>query len=111
MLFLKFKQAFSCTHRVLTFSIHRHEPGFFPGTGSVKDVGYGRGRYHAVNLPLREGVDDAMFTRAFHRIFWRAVERFRPDAVVVQVNSFKEPVKVFCDKKIFSHNWWGRGYQ
>lgn len=78
------EEAFSCTHRVLTLSIHRQEPGFFPGSGTLQDVGFGRGRYHAVNVPLKEGVDDAMFTRVFGRIFWRAVARFMPDAIVVQ---------------------------
>jgi hypothetical protein len=72
---------------VLTLSIHRHEPGFFPGTGGVQDIGFGRGRFHAVNLPLREGVDDAMFTHVFDRIFRRAAHNFRPDVIVVQVGS------------------------
>jgi acetoin utilization deacetylase AcuC-like enzyme len=85
--FLSFLQAFSFTHRVLTLSIHRHEPGFFPGTGGVQDIGFGRGRFHAANLPLREGVDDAMFTHVFDRIFQRAAHNFRPDVIVVQVGS------------------------
>ena len=72
---------------MLTLSIHRHEPGFFPGTGGVQDIGFGRGRFHAVNLPLREGVDDAMFTHVFDRIFRRAAHNFRPDVIVVQVGS------------------------
>ena len=83
-------QAFSCTHRVLTLSIHRYEPGFFPCSGAAQDVGFGRGRYHAVNVPLREGVDDAMFTRVFERIFWRAANQFRPEAIVVQVPSLMD---------------------
>ncbi len=87
LLIISFLQAFSFTHRVLTLSIHRHEPGFFPGTGGVQDIGFGRGRFHAVNLPLREGVDDAMFTHVFDRIFRRAADNFRPDVIVVQVGS------------------------
>ena len=39
------EDAFSSTDKVLTFSIHKMEPGFFPGTGALGDVGYGRGRY------------------------------------------------------------------
>ena len=82
------EEAFSCTNRVLTLSIHRHDPGFFPGTGTAGDVGFGRGRNFAVNVPLKEGVDDVMFQQIFDRIVCRAVDKFRPEVIVVQVRLF-----------------------
>ena len=64
-----------CSAQVLTFSIHKHEPGYFPGTGAVTDVGLGRGRYHSVNVPLQEGVDDAMLWHVFATLFEPLVNR------------------------------------
>ena len=40
------EDAFSSTDKVLTLSIHKMEPGFFPGTGACNEVGFGKGRFH-----------------------------------------------------------------
>lgn len=34
----------------------------------LKDVGAGRGRYYAVNCPLRDGIDDETYERVFQPI-------------------------------------------
>jgi histone deacetylase 8 len=78
------EEAFSCTDRVATFSIHKFEPGFFPGSGSEGETGHGRGRGYAFNLPLREGLTDSMFVTLFSSVFQPLREAFRPSAVVVQ---------------------------
>lgn len=36
------EEAFYCTNRVMTVSFHRYGD-FFPGTGDIKDTGYGEG--------------------------------------------------------------------
>ncbi len=41
------------------------EEGFFPGTGGVDDVGFGKGRNYALNVPLREGITDETFKSFF----------------------------------------------
>ena len=38
-------------------SFHKYGD-YFPGTGSVNDVGYQRGRLYTVNVPLNDGMDD-----------------------------------------------------
>uniref|UniRef100_A0A1B0GMK2 Histone deacetylase 8 n=1 Tax=Phlebotomus papatasi TaxID=29031 RepID=A0A1B0GMK2_PHLPP len=38
------ENAFSCTQRVFCLSFHLHEPGFFPGSGSVNECGFGSGK-------------------------------------------------------------------
>ncbi|XP_067404622.1 histone deacetylase 8 isoform X3 [Emydura macquarii macquarii] len=38
------EDAFSFTSKVMTVSLHKFSPGFFPGTGDVSDVGLGKGR-------------------------------------------------------------------
>lgn len=49
--------AFAWSNRVATLSLHRQDPGFFPGTGSggLENVGFGKGKYHTINVPLRPG--------------------------------------------------------
>lgn len=69
--------------RVLTVSFHKFG-NFFPGTGDLTDVGAGIGKYYAINVPLKDGIDDASFQRLFRVIIPRAVEVFRPEAIVLQ---------------------------
>lgn len=35
------EEAFAYTPSVTTISFHLYEPGFFPGTGSLTDIGFG----------------------------------------------------------------------
>ncbi|CAJ0897601.1 4279_t:CDS:2 [Entrophospora sp. SA101] len=58
------EEAFYKTDRVMTLSFHNYGE-FFPGTGDVNDVGIGKGKYYAVNFPLREGVDDETYKFVF----------------------------------------------
>ncbi|KAF9359351.1 histone deacetylase [Mortierella sp. AD094] len=54
------EEAFYTTDRVMTVSFHKHGE-YFPGTGEVRDVGAGPGKYYAVNFPLRDGIDDTTY--------------------------------------------------
>jgi histone deacetylase 1/2 len=65
-------------------SFHRYGDAFFPGTGAASDVGERRGRGYSVNIPLREGVDDATFHAAFKPVMARVLDVFRPGAIVLQ---------------------------
>jgi len=78
------EDAFSFTNQVFTFSIHKWEPGFFPGTGSQDDIGYGKGQYYCLNIPLKAGVSDDMFYHIFSTLFPSLLSSFEPSAVVVQ---------------------------
>ena len=59
------ESAFSSTQSVFTFSIHTRETGFYPGTGSISDVGIGRGKYYTVNVPLKNSVTNEQFSHVF----------------------------------------------
>jgi acetoin utilization deacetylase AcuC-like enzyme len=72
------------TDRVLTVSFHKYGDDFFPGTGGPDEVGVGKGRYYAVNVPLDDGMDDASFAYLFEPIMEEVVARYRPEAVVLQ---------------------------
>ena len=77
------EEAFYTTDRVMTCSFHKFG-NFFPGTGDVRDIGYGPGRHYALNFPLQDGVDDACFREIFTPIMSRVMEWYRPGAVVLQ---------------------------
>jgi len=78
------EEAFSSTDKVLTFSIHKYEPGYFPGTGSLTDSGSGLGRGYSFNLPLQEGVTDSMYLQAFTQLFQPMFSKYQPQCIVVQ---------------------------
>ena len=63
------------TDRVMTVSLHKYG-SFFPGTGSINDIGVETGKYYSVNYPLDEGVDDSTYIYAFRIIMDEIKARF-----------------------------------
>lgn len=61
------EEAFYTTDRVLTCSFHKFKD-YFPGTGSIDDVGKEKGLYHSVNFPLNEGMDDQSYENIFRPV-------------------------------------------
>nr|TKR79657.1 putative disease resistance protein RGA4 [Populus alba] len=59
------EEAFYFTDRVMTVSFHKYGDMFFPGTGDVKELGEREGKLYAINVPLKDGIDDTSFTRLF----------------------------------------------
>jgi len=57
------EEAFYTTDRVMTVSFHKYGE-YFPGTGDLRDIGAGKGKYYAVNFPLRDGIDDDSYDRS-----------------------------------------------
>lgn len=68
---------------VLFVSIHRKGAGFYPGTGSVEEVGEGQGEGFTVNVPLPSGYGDAALWAACAEVLLPAARRFRPDLILV----------------------------
>ncbi|MQL94946.1 hypothetical protein Taro_027608 [Colocasia esculenta] len=77
------EEAFFTTDRVMTVSFHKFGD-FFPGTGHIKDIGFGQGKYYALNVPLSDGMDDESFRGMFRPIIRKVMEVYQPDAVVLQ---------------------------
>lgn len=77
------EEAFYTTDRVMTVSFHKYGD-FFPGTGDLKDIGAGRGRYYSVNVPLKDGITDDTYQSIFVPVMTKVMERFQPSAVVLQ---------------------------
>ncbi|KAF9601671.1 hypothetical protein IFM89_021723 [Coptis chinensis] len=77
------EEAFYTTDRVMTVSFHKFGD-YFPGTGDVRDVGHGKGKYYSLNVPLDDGIDDETYQSLFKPIVGKVMEVFRPGAVVLQ---------------------------
>lgn len=61
------EEAFYLTDRVMTVSFHKYG-NYFPGTGNVSDVGLEKGKNYAVNIPLKDGMDDESYKRIFEPV-------------------------------------------
>lgn len=67
---------------VLTISLHQDNV-FPPGSGAITERGEGAGFGYAINVPLPAGIGDGGYAYAMERVVLPALERFRPDLVVV----------------------------
>ncbi|KAI5968048.1 HOS2 [Candida pseudojiufengensis] len=78
------QEAFYTTDRVMTVSFHKYNGEFFPGTGSVDETGLGSGKNFAINVPLRDGIDDDNYVRLFKSIMEPLITKFQPSCIVQQ---------------------------
>jgi acetoin utilization deacetylase AcuC-like enzyme len=67
--------------RVLYFSTHQYP--FYPGTGSVNEIGRGQGLGYTINVPLCGGAGDEDYVKIFRRILEPVALVFRPDLVLL----------------------------
>merc|ERR1712002_518436 len=77
------EEAFYTTDRVMTGSFHKYGE-YFPGTGDLRDIGAGRGKYYSLNFPLRDGIDDECYQNIFVPVMSRVMELYQPSAIVLQ---------------------------
>ncbi|GME51854.1 Histone deacetylase superfamily [Neofusicoccum parvum] len=77
------EEAFYTTDRVMTASFHKFGE-FYPGTGHLMDIGIGKGKKYAVNVPLRDGITDEAYRGIFEAVISDIMKCFRPEAVVLQ---------------------------
>ncbi|QSL64959.1 hypothetical protein MERGE_002263 [Pneumocystis wakefieldiae] len=77
------EEAFYTTDRVMTCSFHKYGE-YFPGTGSIEDIGIGKGKNYSVNIPLKDGIDDISYESVFKPIIQRIMDWYRPNVVVLQ---------------------------
>lgn len=77
------EEAFYTTDRVMTVSFHKYGE-YFPGTGELRDIGVGNGKYYSVNFPLRDGITDDTYKGVFEPVIKAVMDWYRPEAVVLQ---------------------------
>jgi acetoin utilization deacetylase AcuC-like enzyme len=68
---------------VFFFSIHEHPTFLYPGTGRRWEIGNGKGEGTTLNVPMAPGAGDAEYRAAFEQLLVPAVEKFRPEFVLV----------------------------
>ncbi|OHT14228.1 Histone deacetylase 1 [Tritrichomonas foetus] len=81
------EEAFYTTDRVMTVSFHKYGNDFFPGSGSLTDVGIGKGKNYAVNIPLKDGMNDESYRNIFQPIIKHLIDWYRPQAILLQCGS------------------------
>ncbi|XP_035448303.2 histone deacetylase 8 [Spodoptera frugiperda] len=78
------QDAYNLSKSVFTLSFHKFEPGFYPGTGSIDDIGTQGGTGYSCNFPLHAGYGNNTLEYAFERVFSCVYSQFAPDVIVVQ---------------------------
>ena len=73
--------AFYDNPNVLYISTHQYP--FYPGTGSLEEVGSGAGKGTTINIPLPAGCGDAEYRQVFEQIVVPAASRFSPRFILV----------------------------
>jgi acetoin utilization deacetylase AcuC-like enzyme len=68
--------------RVLTISLHQDNL-FPPNSGGVKENGAGAGLGFNLNIPLPPGCGNGAYVEAVRRVVLPALERYRPELIVV----------------------------
>ena len=51
------------------------------------EVGLENGRYYSINVPLKDGIDDVMYSGLFKPVIQSVMEFYRPTCIVLQVGS------------------------
>ncbi|MGA1869725.1 MAG: histone deacetylase [bacterium] len=75
------QHAFYDDPSVLYFSVHQYP--HYPGTGSLNEIGSGKGEGFTVNCPLPPGQGDAEYKALFHHILMPIALEFSPELIIV----------------------------
>jgi len=67
----------------MTVSFHKYGE-YFPGTGELRDVGLGKGKYYSLNFPMRDGISDDNYKYVFEPVIQQVMESYDPSAIVLQ---------------------------
>jgi len=79
--------------RVLYFSTHQYP--YYPGTGSMQEIGHGKGEGYTINVPMQAGASDASFVNVFSRILEPAALEYNPQLILLSAGFdayFKDPL-------------------
>jgi len=65
------------------YYISTHQYPFYPGTGSLSEIGRGVGEGSTLNIPLSKGSDDGKYIKVFKEIIEPQVMKFKPDFIFI----------------------------
>ncbi len=63
--------------------ISSHQYPFYPGTGSINEIGQGDAEGTIINIPLQQGVGDEGFKTIYENLIIPSLRRFKPDLILV----------------------------
>ena len=75
------QNSFYTSKDVLYFSTHAYP--YYPGSGSLGEVGAGEGEGYTINVPLSGGHDDRAFAKIFQEIILPATREYHPDFLII----------------------------
>ena len=75
------QNSFYTSSQVLYFSTHAYP--YYPGSGSLGEVGAGEGEGFTINIPLTGGQDDRAFASIFKEIIVPITREYSPDFIIV----------------------------
>jgi len=67
--------------RVLYFSAHQYP--YYPGTGSMQEIGQGKGEGYTINVPMQSGATDASYVNIFRKILEPVAMEYKPQLVLL----------------------------
>jgi acetoin utilization deacetylase AcuC-like enzyme len=63
--------------------ISSHQYPFYPGTGSINEIGNGEAEGTVINIPFPAGVGDVGFRDVYETVVFPSIEKFKPDLILV----------------------------
>ena len=87
------QKIFYSDRRVLYFSTHQYP--YYPGTGSLHEIGEGQALGYTVNVPLRHGAVNGTFISAFRKILEPIALAYKPELILVSAGFdtyFQDPL-------------------
>jgi acetoin utilization deacetylase AcuC-like enzyme len=65
------------------FFLSTHQYPFYPGTGSEKDIGAGKGLGYNLNIPMQRDSIDSDYKNIFKENIIPAIDKFMPDIILI----------------------------
>ena len=65
------------------FYFSTHQFPFYPGTGSARETGSGRGAGFTLNYPMQAGSGDAEYIEVFQSVLGPEIDRVQPEAILI----------------------------
>ena len=78
---------------VLYFSAHQYP--YYPGTGSMQEIGQGKGEGYTINVPMQSGATDASYVNIFRKILEPVALEYKPQLILLSAGFdayFKDPL-------------------
>jgi acetoin utilization deacetylase AcuC-like enzyme len=79
------QEIFYTNPSVMYTSLHQDGRTLFPGTGSIQEVGEGKGKGYTVNIPFPPGSGDDAFAKAMDEVVEPVARQFDPKWLLVSV--------------------------